>query len=252
MTEKIVRQITSHANPLVQQAVKLHSAKHRGSLQKFIAEGLRTISTLIQAGHEPLTLFATEEVLATACKLTAESNIFQVSDDIMNKISTTKTPSGFVAIFAIPARPSFDKLSAGIVFTCLQDPGNAGTLIRTAAAMNKKTVVLVESVDPWNPKVVQASTGAIGLVDIFCIPWKTLIENKGSIPLYALTVADGKNPSAINLKDALIVIGSEGHGIPQEWVDQCDATITLPMPGAFESLNASVAGSIALYLAATQ
>lgn len=192
MSEKILRQISSHANPLVQQAVKLHSAKHRTFLQKFIAEGLRTISTLIDAGHKPLTLFVTEEVISTACKLTEESAIFQVSDDIMQKISTTKTPSGFVAIFAIPPRPSFDKLGAGIVFTCLQDPGNAGTLIRTAAAMNRKTVVFIESVDPWNPKVVQASTGAIGLVDIFCIPWKTLVEKKGSHKLHALTVADGK------------------------------------------------------------
>ena len=64
--------------------------------------------------------------------------------------------------------------------------------------------------------------------------------------------SEGKHPNDVNLRDALLVVGSEAHGIPQDWVEQCDEKITLPMPGNFESLNAAVAGSIALYLAATQ
>jgi TrmH family RNA methyltransferase len=118
--------------------------------------------------------------------------------------------------------------------------------------MNKNTVVFIESVDAWNPKVVQASAGAIGQVNIFSLTWTELLQHKKNLNLCALVSSQGKNPSAINLRNALIIIGSEGHGIPQEWIDQCDERITIPMPGNFESLNAAVAGSIALYLAATQ
>ncbi len=125
-----------------------------------------------------------------------------------------------------------------------------GTLIRTAAAMNKKTIVCVESVDPWNPKVVQATAGAIGSVNIFCINWDELLLNKKNLSLCALVAINGKNPDTVNLQNSLIVVGNEAHGIPEQWIAACDTQITLPMPGKFESLNAAVAGSIALYLAA--
>src|SRR5438128_1706538 len=117
--------------------------------------------------------------------------------------------------------------------------------------MNKKTVVCIETVDPWNPKVVQASAGAIAHVSIFRISWDDVMLNKKNIPLYALVASEGQTPNNLNLSNALLIVGSESHGIPQNWIDQCDEKITLPMPGNFESLNAAVAGSIALYLAAT-
>jgi TrmH family RNA methyltransferase len=145
-----------------------------------------------------------------------------------------------------------DQLTTGIVLAQISDPGNMGTLIRTAAAMNKKTVVCVETVDPWNPKVVQATAGALGSVSLFCMTWDELLRSKKNIPLCALVAQDGKMPDTINLKDALIVVGNEGAGIPDAWIAQCDEKITLPMPGKCESLNAAVAGSIALYLAARQ
>ena len=88
------------------------------------------------------------------------------------------------------------------------------------------------------------------MVSLFCINWHDLVLHKKSISLCALVATHGKNPHEVALKDALIVIGNEANGIPQQWIEQCDEKITLPMPGNFESLNAAVAGSIALYLAA--
>jgi TrmH family RNA methyltransferase len=248
----MVKKIDSNENQLIKHVVQLHASKHRNKHQEFIAEGFRTISTLVTAGSKLISLFTFEEFLYDAQQIAPHTCIIIVAPAVMNKISTAQTPSGFLAVFQMPAQPSFDKLGAGIVLAQIADPGNMGTLIRTAAAMNRKTIICIETVDPWNPKVVQATAGAIGTVDIFCINWHDLILNKKDMRLCALVAAEGKNPQDVNLQDALIVIGNEGAGIPDAWVAQCDEKMTLPMPGNFESLNAAVAGSIALYLAATK
>jgi TrmH family RNA methyltransferase len=124
-----------------------------------------------------------------------------------------------------------------------------GTLIRTAAALGKKTVIVAEGTDPWNIKVVQASAGTIGLVNIHSLSWRELLKKKGGRPLAALVVKDGIHPKKIDLSHALLVIGNEAHGLPTAWLRDCEYKITLPMPGNIESLNAAVAGSIAMYLA---
>lgn len=246
----MTKKIDSVANPIIKRVVQLQSPKHRAQLQEFIAEGFRTISTLITTGSKLVTLFVNEEFLYDAEQIAPQKSIIMVSPAIMAKISTSKTPSGLLATFCIPPQPSFDMLGTGIVLTQISDPGNMGTLIRTAAAMNKKTIVCVESVDPWNPKVVQATAGAIGSVNIFCINWDELLLNKKNLSLCALVAINGKNPDNVNLQNSLIIVGNEAHGIPAQWIAACDTQITLPMPGKFESLNAAVAGSIALYLAA--
>lgn len=243
--------INSLTNPLIKHVVTLHTTKNRLESQQFIAEGFRAISTIIKAGNRPFNLFVIEDLLYDAQQLVADSNIVVVSSAVMEKISTAHSPSGLLATFKIPQQPSLTLLNAGIVLAQVTDPGNMGTLIRTAAAMNKKTVICIETVDPWNPKVVQATAGAIGNVSIFRLSWQDVMRNKKNIPLYALVASEGQHPDDLNLSNALIVVGSESHGIPEEWVNECDAKITLPMPGNFESLNAAVAGSIALYLAAT-
>src|SRR5579863_4111154 len=203
--------INSLTNDHVKHVVHLHSAKYRSQFQEFIAEGFRTISTIIKAGHTPISLFVTEEFLYDAKQLTNEKLIIIVAPDVMNKMSSSKTPSGLLAIFHIPAQPAFSTLGTGIVLAQVTDPGNMGTLIRTAAAMNKKTVVCVETVDPWNPKVVQATAGAIANVDIFRLNWPEIMLNKKNIPLLALVPSEGKHPNGVNLRQALIVVGSEAH-----------------------------------------
>lgn len=246
----MIKEINSTENSLVKRVVQLHSAKHRDKHQEFIAEGFRTISTLITAGSKLITLFTTEEFLYDAQQIAEDKQIVIVPDNVLKKISCAVTPSGLLATFAIPQQPDLKTLGSGIVLAQLSDPGNMGTLIRTAAAMNKKTVVCVESVDPYNPKVVQASAGAIGVVSLFCVSWAEIVAHKNYLRLCALVATEGDHPEEIDLNNTLIVVGNEGAGIPAAWIAQCDEKITLPMPGNFESLNAGVAGSIALYLAA--
>jgi len=243
----VIKTITSSQNPLIQRVIKLHEVKYRAKFQEFIAEGIRTIETLIKSNQTITTLFTTEEYIHDAQQLVPDKNIILISTSLMKKISLATTPSNFLAIFAIPSQETIS-LNPGIVLAQIQDPGNAGTLIRTAVAMNKNTIICVESVDPWNPKVIQASAGTIGYANIFSLSWQELLQHKKQLKLYALIVSGGQNPYTINTQDALLVIGNEAHGIPQNWIDQCDKKITLSMPGTCESFNAAIAGSIALYM----
>ncbi len=129
-----------------------------------------------------------------------------------------------------------------------------GTLIRTCTAMDKKSVVVIEGVDPWNTKVIQASAGTIGNINIFQWSWQKLIAHKQqkNLNLIGLVPHGGKTIHEVDAHQALFVIGSEADGIPSEWQQDCDALVSLAMPGDIESLNAGVAGSIALYLTWTR
>jgi|SRR3972149_7531201 len=235
--------ILSRTNPEIKKIASLHQTKYRKQSGLFLAEGLRVITTLIQSGMQPAALYATERLKQDALDLYPESTL--VADEVMEKISSARTPSGIVGVFAIPkSRP---KVTApGLVMAQIADPGNMGTLIRSAAAMNIKHIVVVEGVDPWSPKVVQASAGTIGSVHVHQISWQELTAQKHQ--LCALVVDGGKAPDQLDLKNYVLVIGSEAHGIKPEWLADCQEQLTLPMPGKTESLNAGVAGSIALYL----
>ena len=246
-----MKTITSRTNPEVKKVTSLHQAKYRTQHNQFIAEGVRVCSTLVDAGHQPHAVYATENMLEKARTFVNENILVLVSDHVMEKISTAATPSGILCVFSIPQAPAPEQLNSGIVLVQIADPGNIGTLIRTAAAMNTQSVVIVEGVDPWSPKVVQASAGTIGYVNVFQLTWDQLITHKKDLKLYALVISGGKDPKKLAFKNALLVVGSEAHGIPPQWINDCDEKITLSMPGKIESLNAAVAGSIALYVAFT-
>lgn len=243
-----MKKIESRTNPTIKQIAALSQKKHRDMHQQFIAEGLRTCHTLVQSGVQLLQLFALPEQVKEIEKFTPADKITLVSPSVMEKISASKSPSGILGQFAIPEAPNFDQLSPGFVLAKVADPGNMGTLIRTAAALNQKTVVAIEGCDPWSPKVVQSSAGTIGMVHIFQISWLDLVKHKKKLSLIALVVDGNQTIGNLKAQNNLLVVGSEAAGIPTEWVAQCDQTVTLPMPGGTESLNAAVAGSIALYL----
>lgn len=242
--------IISLTNPEVKTVVSLHMPKYRKALNLFIAEGIRTCKTLLEAGHEPYRIYATAAMFPDALETAGNDRaITEVTPEVMEKMSTATTPSGILMVFHIPPTPALATLTPGLVLAQIHDPGNMGTLMRTAAALNVKTVICIEGADAFSPKVVQASAGTIGYLNIFQISWPSLLEHKQNLQLCALVVKDGMNPSELNLANSLLIVGSEAHGIPEEWIQECDQKLTLPMPGHAESLNAAVAGSIALYRA---
>lgn len=246
------QEINSVQNPTIKQIVQLHSAKGRAQHNQFIAQGLRICTTLAQSKQIPLLhIYVTKSMLADAQSIAPQAPITIVTNVVMKKISTSTTPAGIVCVFGMPQKISLQKITTpGLVLVGLTDPGNIGTLIRTAAALAIKTIILVEGADVFNPKVVQASAGTIGMVNLFQCTWSDLITHarNNKISLSALVVHGGKKPNEIKNKNTLLIVGSEAHGLTSEQQKDCDQLITLPMPGGTESLNAAIAGSIALYL----
>lgn len=240
-----MKSITSLQNQLIKEIAALHTAKERKLQGKFLAEGIRTIETICQT-LQPLHLFVTEKNVSQALEFTVEENIYIVTQAIMEKISTASTASGLLGIFSIPQPVS--PLSAGLVLADITDPGNMGTLIRTAVACNITTIVTIEGTDPWSPKVIQATAGTIASVSIYQYTWAELIAHKKELQLYALVVTGGASLQTVNKSNSLLVVGNEAHGIKPEWLSDCEHKITLPMASNIESLNAAIAGSIALYI----
>jgi TrmH family RNA methyltransferase len=261
-----MRIISSRANQEITQVHALKQSKERAHAQQFIAEGLRVCQTLLEHGTPIYMLYATEAQLADTqdmlIRTKSAAPITLVSDSVMEKISTVSTPSGILGVFAIPNKinnkiNSTQKINSGLVLAQITDPGNMGTLIRTAVAVGVKNIFVVEGVDPWSPKVVHASAGTIGGATIMQLSWPELVALKGETPLCALVVRGGQplisaQPSAdqktLVTRNNLLVVGNESRGIPDAWLKNCEQLVTLPMPGGTESLNAAVAGSIALYL----
>lgn len=241
-----ILKIESIDNSLVKEISKLKDKKNRNINQLFIAEGERVIKTFLEAGFEPQYYFCVEE----ENKLWSKAII--TSQKVINKMSSLASPSGHIAVFKIPIYT--DKIiSSGIVAAQINDPGNLGTLLRSTAAFGYKTAVLVESCDPWSPKVVQSSAGALTKLNLVILSWPDLINNcqQQNIKLIGLVVDSDKfidNLVYVKLKKYLLVIGNEANGIPKTWLKNCAELVTIPMKNDIESLNAAVAGSIALFI----
>ncbi len=241
--------INSVDNDEIKLVCSLSKAKYRTRHRLFTAEGLRAINTLLSSPVSVNTIYYTKNA-NQGLLVGAHCQLVQVNEQVMSKMSNNTTPPGLLAVCAIPNNKPVRNLSCnkyGLVLTRISDPGNMGTIIRTAAAMAISSIIVVEGVDPWHPKVVQASAGTIGMVDISCCNWQE-VYNELKDCLCALVVRNGKPFEEIDISSkCFLVIGSEAHGIPNDWLKDCAWRATLAMPGKTESLNASVAASIALY-----
>lgn len=243
--------ITSTSNAFVKFLHSLHDRKHREESGNFLAEGTRICGSLLASPLACEKLIVTEPLFPQAQEMVPEHLIVLVSNEVMRKISTATTPSGIVGLFKIPPQPAMHHLASGLVLANIMDPGNMGTLIRSAVAFNYQSIVIIGGVDPWNSKAVQASAGTIGNISLFTLSWDEFVAHAHSndYEISALVVRGGIDPRTCSFsKKQFFVVGGEAQGIPQPWIDQCTRSITLPMPGAAESLNAAVAGSLALGL----
>jgi TrmH family RNA methyltransferase len=242
--------ISSPTNPHIKHFIKLQKKSYRDQHQEFIAEGVRTCSTLMQH-YIVKKVFMTHFFFHNQKSINFnEEAIYLVSDQIMKKMSSAANFSGICAIFSKPDNSNLPTSGPGLVLVDINDPGNMGTIIRSAAAMDITSIVCIDGVDPYHPKVIQSTAGCIGRVKICQTSWNTLILQK--LHLCALVVHQGKHPNKLNLKNSLLVLGNEAQGLSNEHIAQCQEKMTIPMPGNTESLNVAIAGSIALYIITQQ
>jgi RNA methyltransferase, TrmH family len=230
----------------------LGQKKFREQEGLFVAEGPKMINDLLGNPRTALQgVFATKEWIASnaAARAVPESLVTELSHSELERISFLTSPHQVLGLFRIPegdisVDPDNDLL---LVLDGIQDPGNMGTLIRIADWFGiTKVLCSPDCADAYAPKVVQASMGSIGRVQLQCLPLVEFFVKNPGIPLYAATLHGLPPASFGTLTHGAIVIGSEARGIQPELLSLARAQITIPGSGRAESLNAAVAGGIIL------
>jgi TrmH family RNA methyltransferase len=234
--------ITATDNPLIRHLASLHDAAGRRASASFLVEGRRAIAGFLAAGWSPIQL-----LVRSGCAVPEGWPAhLEIGERALAKASAASTPSGYLAEFALPAEVPLDRAAGGLVLAGVSDPGNLGTLLRTAAAFSVAQVVCIGGADPYAPKVVQASAGALAAVRLHRLAG--CIELAGGAALCALVPRGGSGPDALVPGRRWLVVGGEANGVAAADLACCSEQLTLPMPGeAVESLNAAVAGAIGLW-----
>lgn len=253
--------IKSRDNPLVKQIAKLNkSSKYRRESGLFIAEGCRLVNDAVKSGCN-IEFFVFSEsavknynaLFESANKITDRVHIF--SDALFAHICDTKSPQGVLAaVKLLDKKCLFDKIKNDgklIALENLQDPGNLGTVFRTAEALGIDGIVMTKDCcDIYSPKVVRSTMGAV-----FRMPFAVVdsiaefLKKNKNIKSYAAVVnTESRKITEVNFDfPCVCVIGNEGNGLKAETVNSCDYAVTIPMTGRAESLNASVAASIIMW-----
>ena len=258
--------ITSTQNPQIKFIRSLSKRKFREENGCFFIEGLRSVGEGIKSGANIRTLILAESFVKSEFyaefKKTAdsvdfvptESVLFEVTDEVYRSVTETETPQGIGAVFEIPKAASITGDSI-IMLENLQDPGNMGTIIRTADAAGFDAIICTKGcVDVYNSKVLRSTTGSVFHIPVLQLPGSggiggiaDALHAKGYL-LYAAhprgEVSCFDEPFA---GKSVIVIGNEANGLSDEMLSHCDRLVTIPMPGQAESLNASVAAALLIY-----
>lgn len=238
--------ITSLQNPLVKHLVKLRQNRdYRYDHHCVFVEGIKPISE-INKSMPIKTLVASDERLISDIKA---EEIFIVNEAVMKKISGMKTPEGLVAEIPMPPSKDFRDFKYLVAFDGINDPGNFGTLLRTALALGwEGAFILEESCDPYNEKALRAARGATFRLPLAFGTWKDLaniVENNLLTPLVGDLHGEKINDISIS-HGVLLVLGNEARGVSEHAKNLCKP-ITISMPGDMESLNVAVAGGIMMY-----
>ena len=215
--------ITSPRNETLKLVRKLHARRWRDKLGLFVAEGEDLVDAALEAGLEPVELLVAGETVAP---------------ELLAQVSALPHPARAIAVFRREDLPVFEQRSVALALWHVGDPGNVGTLIRTADAFGASVELSPGSADPTGPKALRASAGAV-----FRVP---LGEAAGG--RIGLVAHGGRSLRDLQFGDATVfVVGAEQEGLPEEVVAECDALATIPTTGPAESLNVAAAGAIALY-----
>ena len=247
--------ITSRANPLCTHLRKLASDRaYRRKCGEFLCDSPKLLEEILLRGGDLRIVVRTEG--AVLPPIPAGVRQVMVPADVMKSVSPAQTPQGVLAVCAVraPALPETLPGKRYVVLDGVQDPGNVGTILRTADAFRADGMFLVNGcADLYNPKTVRATMGAV----FRCPVWncdipdlRRLLTNSG-LPLYGAALrADTVDARTLDYSRCAIAIGSEGKGLSQELLAVCDQTALIPMSDHCESLNAAMAATVLLWEAA--
>ena len=244
--------ITSRKNELAAHIRKLSGSRSaRRAAGEFVCDGPKLLAEALKWGAAVTTVVAEEGT--SLPELPSAVRRVEVPADLLRSLSTTETPQGVLFLCRTPDLALPERLTGGryMVLDGVQDPGNLGTVWRTADAFGADGLVLVHScADPWSPKTVRATMGACFRLPVWEADLHTLQArlDEGGVPLYATALReDTEDLRAQDLRRCAVVIGSEGRGVSEETLALCGKTLKIPMRTRCESLNAAVAAAVVLW-----
>lgn len=240
--------ITSRKNPVLQQVKKLLSSKKaREEAGLFVADGTKLLQEAVRycPGLETVILSDGVEV-----QVPQSVRLIRVPEDVMASISPMATPQGALFLCRLPEKQPFVPSRGMLLLDGIQDPGNLGTILRTADALDIPVALLEGCADPYSHKVVRSSMGAVFRTQVVQAEWQEVKEAcaAAGIPVGVTALSQrAKDLRQAELKSMAVVIGSEGQGVRQEILDSADAELIIPMNPHCESLNAAVAATIVMW-----
>jgi len=233
----------------VLEAAALHDPRARAQTGRALLEGPHLLGEALAAGARIEQVFArADDAASVEAARRGGADLVVVDERALRRLATTEHPQSPVAVLVIPTAPT-GAAEDVLVAWGVGDPGNLGTLIRSASAFGLGFAVGPGTADPWAPKVLRAAAGGhfrTGVVRLDSLDWL----RAGGRRLAATMACGGIPPSALPEGPLAILVGDEARGLPPEVVAACDLSVTIPMPGGTESLNAGVAGAIVGYEAA--
>lgn len=256
------REITAFSNPLIKRVRNLRDKKHRREEGMFLAEGLRILTEAREAGRLPEYLFYAADTRnhPLVRELVAETEAkggeaIETNADILSKLSGKDNPGSVVGVYPEfeAALADLDRSSAPIwlVAERLRDPGNLGTILRTADAIGAGGLILVDDcVDPFSVEAVRASMGALFTVPVARAPWAEFATwlRTGPGQLVGLSLDTEIDYQAARYQaPTFLLTGNEAQGMPDFMAAACDLTVKIPMLGKADSLNAAVATAVMAY-----
>ena len=240
--------ITARKNPMLQQVKKLFSSrKEREAAGLFAADGTKLLQEAVRFFPGLDTVILSDGVEAD---VPSHVRLIRVPEDVMASISPMEAPQGAVFLCRLPEKQPMVAQKPMLLLDGIQDPGNLGTILRTADALQVPVVLLEGCADPYSHKVVRASMGAVFRTPVVQSNWQeaSSILRAAQIPVAVTALSDrARDIRQAPLQDMAVVIGSEGRGVRQEILDAADAELIIPMNANCESLNAAVAASIVLW-----
>lgn len=242
------QRITSRKNPLLQQVKKLLSSRsERQKTGLFVADGTKLLQEAAHWWPGLQTVILSDGVEA---EVPEQVQVIRVPEDVMESISPMQTPQGALFLCRLPENTEFIPQPGMLLLDGIQDPGNLGTILRTADAFNVPAALLEGCADPYNHKTVRASMGAVFRCPVLQTTWQQAEEacQRAKIPVAVTALSDtARDIRQAPIHNMAVVIGSEGQGVRQEIFAAAEEKLIIPMSERCESLNAAVAAAIVMW-----
>ena len=240
--------ITSRKNPLLQQVKKLlNSRKEREATGLFVADGTKLLQEAVAWWPGLETVILSQGIEAD---IPEGVRVVEVPKDVMESVSPMQTPQGALFLCRLPERKPFVPKPGMLLLDGIQDPGNIGTILRTADALEIPVALLEGCADPYSHKVVRSSMGAVFRTPVVQTTWAEASAacTDAGIPIAVTALNDtAKDLREAPVKNMAVVIGSEGQGVRQEILDTAQQALIIPMSPNCESLNAAIAAAIVIW-----